>query len=321
MRLVYVPEKLTFFDLLELREIPLLLGDKLQGDVRHDSDIGQLSAALTAADSLFSVAWNKHDRYTGAMILLYKAEILRRMQRWEEALEHVQRALNWLRPQITQVAAYNYAVALYFAGLIHFVLRAEDKAILAFMEAQEILVESERYWGFENNLQRVATCQDLAKWISHLLPLQLRQSSGEWELIVPVYELVNQTPVRTGATIVTPFHVLPPQAAMDQYLPANYKAVDIEALPFFRLRPNMHYLALRIPAGGEPSTQSWGGDVLLIETISTNLSTPETLLNRDISFVRRMDGRVLFGPYYDEQTREPGGANSRVLLGGEKELE
>ncbi|HQE91176.1 MAG TPA: hypothetical protein PLH19_06430 [Anaerolineae bacterium] len=321
MRLVYVPEELTPFSLLELREVPAPFKDRLQGEVHRYNAAGQWEEALVSLETLFKAAWAEQDQSTTALVVLYKAEILRRLQHWEEALDETQRALNWLRLEVTQVAAYNRAVALYFAGLIHFVLRADGKVIRAFTDAQEILAASERYWSFEDNLERVAACQDMTQWMTHLLELPSRVSPGEWTLIVPVYEMVNQTLVRTGVMLVTPFQVLTPHEMLPEYLPPDYTPVNIEALSFFQLRPDAHYRALKIPTVGESLPPAQAGDVLLIERISADFPTAEAALKqeRDTLFVRSMDGRVLFDPY--EPAPAPLVETPRVLIGGKEEEE
>ncbi len=317
MRLVYVPEELTPFYLLELREIPTSFRDRLQDDLRRYHDAGQWEKALALIEQLFSAAWARHDESTAALLALYQADILRRMQRWAEALEHTQQALSRLRQEVTRIAAYNRAVALYFLGLLHFVLRADAHTLRAFTDAQEILDESERYWGFENNMARVATCRDMGRWMSGLLALSSRMPLSEWVMIVPVYELENQTLLRTGVTMVTPVQVMLPAEKLGEYLPSHYIPVEIEPLPFLQLRPDARYMALKILTAGDLVKQSRPGDILLVEVVSSDPATRMAALTREAPFVRRTDGRILFAPH----GQAGGGWIPRVLIRKEKEEE
>lgn len=319
MRLVFVPTELTPRHLVALREIPTPLAEQLQETVGQSIDNGQYDEALAAAARVFTGARAARERHAAALALLYQAEALRRLQRWEEALDYTRRALTSLRAEVSQVAAYNKAVALYFEGLIHFVLRADDKALQVFVAAQDALVESERFWGFENNTRRVVDCRNLTRWMSNLLELPSRMPPGELVLIVPVYELVNQTLVRISAMIVTPFQVMLPSEALGEYLPSNYIPLYIETLPFLQLRPDARYLALKIPVDGELIRQSRAGDVLLMEAASPGLPTREVVLSQDAPFVRRTDGRILFGPY--EQANEGFVGIPRVLIREKEEEE
>ncbi|HOU16107.1 MAG TPA: hypothetical protein PKZ84_23635 [Anaerolineae bacterium] len=317
MRLVCVPDELTPFYLLELREIPAPLADRLQGEVRRHYEAGQLEEALVSLDTLYTAAWAEQDRYATAIIVLYRAEVLRRMQRWEETLDQTQRALNWLRTQVTQVAHYNRAVALYFAGLIHFALRADGKTLRAFTNAQEILAESERYWGFESSRERVAACQDLTRWMSNLLELSARMTPGEWAMIVPVYEIANQATVRVGVTLITPFKIALPRETLVAYLPSHYVPLDIDELPFLQLHPDARYLAFRITTDGDFVAHSRAGDILLTEEVFSDPSTRAAMPSYKSSFVRRMDGHILFGPY--ERVNEDFVRVGRVLIRAKEE--
>ncbi len=297
MRWVYVPENLTPFYLLELQELSTLLWDRLQGEMRQLMATGRPEQALTSAEHFLTAVQAKQDRHAAALVLLYKAEALRRLQRWEEALDCTQQAVEWLHMQVTPVAHYNYAVALYFAGLLHFVLGADVKTLHTFTLAQEILGESERYWGFENNSERVAACRDMSRWMANLLELPPHMPPDEVVQIVPVYELVNQTPLRTGAMVVTPFQVTLPYEELGKYLPTGYIPLAIETLPFLQLHPYARYLAYKITSDGYLLKQTRAGDVLLIEVLSSASPAHEMELTHEAPFVRQIDGRILFGPY------------------------
>lgn len=316
MRLVSIPVGLTPHRLLALRGISASLTDHLSGTISQNIDGGRYDTALMAAERIFPTARGTHDQNAQALVYLYQAEILHRLLRWEEALQHTRQALGWLHAEVTQVATYNKAVALYFEGLLHFILRADKDALQAFNVAQEALVDSERFWGFEKNITRANNCRTLARWISKLQGLASETSPGEFTMIVPAYEMVNQTLTLIDALSITPFLVQLPEETLRQYLPANYVPLDIEAALFFQLWPDTHYLALKIPHDGELMRQSQAGDMLLIE--ATSPAPPdEVTLTRNMPFVRHSDGRIIFGPY--EQQNEIFSGIPRILIRKEDE--
>jgi tetratricopeptide (TPR) repeat protein len=311
MRLVSIPIGLTPHHLLALRGLVTSLVDQLNGPISQGIDGGRYEEALTTAERIFPTARSMRDYNAQALVFLYHAEILYRMLRLEEALEHTRHALSWLRAEVTQVAGYNRAIALYFEGLLHFLLRADAHALQAFTAAQEALEESERFWGFEKNVIRCANCRTLIRWISKLQGLATQRPSGELTMIVPVYEMVNRTLVLIDALPITPFLVQLPRDAINAYLPENYVPLDIEAALFLQLWPDVHYLALKILHDGELLRQSRAGDMLLIEATSP-VPPQEVTLTRDMPFVRRTDGKVIFGPY--EQQDEISSGVARILI-------
>lgn len=296
MRLIYVPEELTLFNLLELREVPASLGNILVEQGRDAANSGHFEEALAAVDGVIAAAKAQRQQVAFAIALLFKAEILHRLQRWEEALEHVRLASKGLHGQVSQIAAYNRTIALSFEGLVHLILRADDKVRLAFAGAQDGLAGSERYWGFEKDYARTADCRNLARWMSDLLDLLPDMPSGELTMVVPVYELVNQTPVRTSVMTVAPYQVALSGDVLRDYLPSHLIPLEIDALPFLQLRPDAHYLALKIPSDSDFASYSRAGDVLLLEVASPVPLTREVVLSSDAPFVRRTDGRVQFRP-------------------------
>lgn len=311
MRIVSIPVGLTPHHLLALRGISTFMIDRLTGPISQSIDGGRYDEAVKATEQLFPTARSGRDPNAQALVYLYEAEALYRLMRLEEALERTQQASVWLRSEVTQVATYNQAVTLYFEGLLHFILRADAHALHAFNTAQEALVQSERFWDFEQNIIRSTTCRTLARWMSRLLNLTAITPPGELVMIVPVYEMVNRTLTLVDAVPVTPFLVQLPKEALDAYLPANYVPLEIEAVLFLQLWPDVHYLALRILRKGELVRQSQVGDLLLIEATSP-VSPQEITLTRDMPFVRRADGRVIFGPY--EQQDEIFSGIPRLLI-------
>ncbi|MBN2394370.1 MAG: hypothetical protein JXR84_26790 [Anaerolineae bacterium] len=311
MRLVSIPIGLMPHSLLALRGISTALTDQLNDKIDQSIDSGRYEDALRTAEQIFPTARSMRDQNAQALVYLYQAEVLHRMLRWEEALEHTRQALSWLHAEVTQVAGYNKAVALYFEGLLHFILRADAHALRAFNAAQGTLVESERFWEFEKNITRCTNCRTLTRWISKLQKLTSDAPSGELVMIVPVYEMVNRTLVLIDALPITPFLVQLPREAVDTYLPENYVPLNIEAVLFLQLWPDIHYLALKILRDGELVHQSRVGDMLLIEATSS-VPSQEITLTRDMPFVRRTDGKIIFGPY--EQQDEISSGIPRILI-------
>lgn len=301
MRLLCVPEELTPLYLLELREMPSSFGDVLNGEARRFIGNGQFVDALSVVDRVQTAALADRDRHTVALARLYKAEIYRRMQRWEDALDQTQEALQWLRKQVTPVVVYNLAVALSFAGLLHFILHADDKVLHTFDQAQEALVASERFWGFERHPARVADCQNLTRWLSNLLTLRGRLPVHALTLLVPVYELLaDYTPVLTRVMPILPFQLILSDAVLRDSLPPHLIPLQIDAIPFLQLQPDAHYLAIKIPAVGNLVPLSQAGDILLIEAVSPVPLTREIKLSGATPFVRRTNGRIHFGPSTQE---------------------
>lgn len=316
MRIVFVPVELTPRYLTAQREIPTFLVEQVQRAILHNIDSGHYDEALTTAERIAPIVQSAHDAHAQALVLLYKAEALRRSQRYAEALEHTQQALILLRTEVTQVAAYNRAVALYFEGLLHFILRTDEHVLRAFIAAREALVESERFWGFENNRVRVGDCQNLRRWMSWLLELLLNTPPGDWVMIVPVYEWIHQALTLAGALPVMPFQVQLPSEVLGAYLPPNYIPLNIDAVPFIQLRPDTHYLALKIARDGDLLSQSRGGDLLLIESASPG-PPRDIVLTDNIPFVRHADGQISFGPYGERGQEFTGIA--RILIRKEED--
>lgn len=311
MRIVFAPVELTPRYLAAPREMPTFLAAQVERVVVHNIDTGRYDEALAAAERMLSIAQITRDAQAQGLILLYKAEALRRLQRWAEALGSTQQASTRLRAEVTQTAAYNRAVTLYFEGLLHFILHADEHVLRAFITAQETLVESERFWGFEDNRARVGDCQNLRRWMSWLLELLFKTPSGDGVMIVPVYEWVHQALTLVGAVPVTPFPAQFPNEVLGAYLPSNYVPLNIETVSFLNLNPDTHYLALKIARAGDLLSQSRAGDLLLIEAASPG-PPRDLVFTNEAPFVRRVDGQISFGPY--DQHAEPFTGIARLLI-------
>ncbi len=303
MRFVSIPATLALFDLLELREVPPVLRDALWEKSRAWVERGQFEEALASVEQVFQAAGAGRARVPATLAMLYKAELLRRLQRWVDALEQTQRALDSLRMQVTQVARYNEAIATYFEGLIYYILRADEKAMRTFANAQALLVESERYWSFEHHAARAEDCRQVIRWLTDLLSVQDEIPPGEVGMIVPVYEWANRILIRSGVKVVSPYEVVIPPETLKEYLPSEYIPIQIDHLPFLQLRPDVNYMAFRVLADGDFTKGSRVGDLLLVEITSP---VPPLLHGDDISdvvlstekpFIRRTDGRIIFRPH------------------------
>jgi len=64
----------------------------------------------------------QRDRYAGALAIVLRAEALGRVARREESLDAIRRALHRLELRVSLVARYNEGVAVYLAGVVHYVL-------------------------------------------------------------------------------------------------------------------------------------------------------------------------------------------------------
>jgi len=305
MYFIALPDELTLLHLLELQDTPPLLHDLLGTQARDQIERGRWEQGVVLAEQAFVAVHRDH--YAASLCLLYKAEALRRLCRWEDALEAVRRALNWLELQVTQVARYNEGLAVYTEGIIHYMLQAEDKTLQTFAYAHDALVESHRFWGFVAKPGRVGDCQNVIRWMAQLL--ELRQLG----MILPVYEWVNLMWIRTGIKAVTPFQLQLPPEMLAAYLPPDYIPVELDAVPFMQLDPNSAYMAVRIAHDGDFTHKSRVGDILIVETTSSApMQTPELTMSSDHPFVRRTDGRVVFRPSRQE-TRGLAGI-PRVLI-------
>jgi tetratricopeptide (TPR) repeat protein len=316
MRLVSIPVGLTPRHLLALRGMSTFMADQLHDTISQSIDSGHYDETIKMTEQIFPTARSARDPNAQALVYLYEAEALYRMVRLEEALEHTRQALSWLHAEVTQVASYNKAVALYFEGLLHFILRADAHALQAFNAAQEALVDSERFWDFEKNVIRSTACRTLARWMSKLVNLTSSTPPGDLVMIIPVFEMVNRTLVLIDALPISPFLVQLPRDALNAYLPENYVPLEIEAVLFLQLWPEVHYLALKILRDGQLVRQSRTGDMLLIEATSP-VPPQEVTLTRNMPFVRRTDGRIIFGPY--EQQSEIFSGIPRILIQKETE--
>jgi len=289
MSRVSVPWELTPLHLLELQDVTPALADQL----RHSAELvsqGDLTAAQRAVDQLLRAASARRDRYVGALGLVLGAELFRRLARWEDCLDAIRRGLHWLESRVSPVARYNEGVAVYLEGIAHYVLGAEEKVAVTFAYAQETLSVSERHWGFEHSDARAADCRNVIRWMRRLMELRDTAHSGDVALVVPVYEVVNRTAVRTDAAAIPLCQVTIPSEVLAKYAPSEITPILPDAVTVLTPRPYVQYAAIRITQDGPDFGRE--GDLLVVEITGSGLSSGELVLTSDTPFVRRDNGRV-----------------------------
>jgi hypothetical protein len=305
MRWVSLPEELALPHLLELGDYDLsTVYRDLFLQVLTRLRQGQLHTALALSEQAYASIKGDRDRYGQSLALVLRAEVLRRLQRWEESLDAIRGALRWLELRGSPVACYNEAVAVYLEGIIHCTLRADEKVLETFAYAQEALVDRERYWGFEHHDMRVADCRNVIRWMSGLLDLLHTTRSDEPVMILPVYEFVNTLLIRTDVVAFEPYQVMVPAQVLAPYLPDYLHPVQLDTLSVLNLRPQTTYIGVRIPEDGYMVRQGCKGDLLIVEATTprpAEAMTPQSaegtlMLTSDKPFIRRRDGRVEFRP-------------------------
>lgn len=247
--------------------------------------------------SALHCAWGERERYAAALVRLYQADLLNRQERWEEALDAVHEARGWLKLQVSQRARYNEAIAVYFEGLVHYILHADQRATQTFIHAQGLLQESERFWKFQGEDAHIEDCRNAIRWITQLLALRSQSAPGGGEvMIVPVYEVENQVLwVRISAlaiplsTLSMPLKLRHSKKANAAFFPLNINTVTL-------LAPStkQFYSALKVRVDGEFVSESKAGDHLLVEAVVNTMPTADTLLNTEYVFLRSADGIITF---------------------------
>lgn len=297
MRWVSLPEELALPHLLEIRDYDISTVHRglLLQVVAHLRE-GQLETALDLSEQAYVATKEGRDRYGQSLVLVLQAELFRRLQRWENSLDAIRGALRWLELQGTPVARYNEAMAVYLEGIIHCTLRADEKVLETFAYAQEALVESERHWGFEQHDVRVADCRNVIRWMTGLLDLLPTIRTDVTTLILPVYEFVNMTLIRTGVITLEPHQALVPSQVIAPYLPDHLIPVRLDTLSVLDIRPQTTYIAVRIPEDATVLSTGQKGDLLIVEAATPQPSEGALTLTADKPFVRRRDGRIEFRP-------------------------
>lgn len=309
MRRIALSSELTIPHLLEWQDAQPVLRDHFAQLLLRLAQ-GDLMGSLELASQAYGVARQGLDRYGEALALVFRAEICRRLERWEDSLDAIRNALNWLELRVAPVAHYHEAIAVYLEGIVHFVLRSDAKVVETFTYSQSVLAESERHWGFEQNVGRVDDCRNVIRWMSQILEIQSALEPGDAVVILPVYELVNRTLVRTEAVALHSFQVTLPVEVVARYLPAGYRALQLDALSFLYVQSQAEYLAVRIPEDGAVLSQGRKGDLLVIEITAASHTDAGLVLTSDKPFFRRVDGRVEFRAVSRGSSRQAGFATT-----------
>jgi tetratricopeptide (TPR) repeat protein len=294
--MVFVPEELTPLYLLEFWETyPELKAWHKQ--VQQAFYEGRYEMALTLLDPALSYALSACDHSKAAILLLCKADLLRRLQCWGDALAHTQRALQEMRAAFSKIALYNRAVAYYWEGLLHYIIRADDRALQAFAEARKRLDDSERDLRQEKEwAHRVTGCKDLKEWIEQLLAKQPGSHLGEVAWLLPEYRLKKSTLRRITLYSLEPYYIQLPVALLAPYLPVGCSSVTSEDLVLPHLYPHFLYIALRITEDGELLAHSREEDVLVLHVLTPAPSSAKLILSAQEPFVRHSNGEISFRP-------------------------
>jgi hypothetical protein len=93
MRIVFVPKELTPMHLLEFWNVYPELGDTFQNQISQKLDQGAYEEALNLIESPLGYALASRDHPKAALLLLYKADMLYRLQAWGDALAQTQHGL------------------------------------------------------------------------------------------------------------------------------------------------------------------------------------------------------------------------------------
>lgn len=302
MRWISLSPELALPHLLELEEIRPPVRD-LFAELLVKLNDGDQAAAMSLAEQAYVYAKAKSDHYGGALAQLLKAEIFRAWLHWEDSLDAIKTALHWLEIRVSPGARYNEAVAVYLEGVVHWTLRAEEKVLETFAYSQHALAETQQYWVFQQNTSRAEDCRNLGRWMSSILALP-RESLGYGGVVLPVYELVSRTMIRTGAFLAEPVLSEAPDELLETKLAPGYVPIYPEPVPFAFLRPRAVYIAIRIPKDGAMVEAAREGDLLITEMLSPGPITGEPILTSDRPFLRRDDGRIEFPP---SVSQAPGG--------------
>lgn len=292
MRWISLPAELAAPHLLDLSSDELSDCEALLR-VRSTFEDGDLTGALGTSDKYFAVTQVGCDHYAGALVLVIRAEILRRLMRFEESLDAVRQALHWLELGVSPAAHHNATIAVYLEGVIHYALRADEKAASAFARARQMLSDRKPHWRIEINTSRIADGSNLARWMTQLLDSKAERSAEYVPMIMPVYEFANRIPIRTDVVALPPFHIMIPNRVVMQYSLPEFRPLDLDAVSYPALRPDLQYAAIRFPEDAGLA-QVRTGDLMIIEVTRTGSATTKSHWLSDAYFVRRNDGRIEF---------------------------
>ncbi|MEA3397147.1 MAG: hypothetical protein U9R05_06760, partial [Chloroflexota bacterium] len=179
MRRIFVPYELTPLHLVNFTEVSPTFKRLLPIGEYPPFELSiTIEDALSASKQALSVAQQQHQKESETLIHLCQADLLWRLERWEESLDAVRMAIKKFEFEISRTASYNQAIAVYFEGILHYILHADEKAIQTFIHAQEMLQENECDLSCDGEDEYAENCQDVARWISQLLQLRTQSLPG-----------------------------------------------------------------------------------------------------------------------------------------------
>ena len=298
MRHVFIPYELTPLYLVNSTEVSSIFKRLLPMGKYPPLELSTaLEDALSISRQALSVAQHQHKKESAALIYLCQADLLWRLERWEESLDATRMAVRKFEIEISCTASYNQAIAVYFEGILHYILHADEKAILTFIRAQEILQENESDWAYDGEDEYAENCQDVVCWITQLLQLRTQSLPGADVMIVPVYEYGDQETRATISALVVPLATmhLPPQL-LGTHAAIGWIPLEIDTVPLLRISPGCYYFALKAKKDKYIVPESKAGDTVLMELLLPIALTAEELRNTEQPFVRRPDGKIVFKP-------------------------
>ena len=137
----------------------------------------------------------------------------------------------------------------------------------------------------------------MVHWIGNLLDIQDALPTYGTTAVLPVYELVNGSLIRTAAIAVEAFQAMMPGEVLAQYLPPDILPVQLGEFAFPFLRPPSRYAAIRISEDAALLSDGLKGDLVIVEMTGAIAAAKEPVLTPDRPFLRREDGKVEFRPY------------------------
>lgn len=298
MRRIFVPYELTPLHLANFTEVSPTFKQLLPMGEYPPFELSiTIEDALSASEQALSVAQQRHKKESESLIHLCQADLLWRLERWEESLDTVHIAIKKFEFEISRTASYNQAIAIYFEGILHYILHADEKAIQTFAHAQEMLQENKPDWAYDGEDEYAENCQDVARWISQLLQLRTQSLPGADVMIVPVYEYGDQDTRATINALIVPLATMYlPTQLLGTCAAIGWIPLEIDTVPLLRTSPGCYYFALKIKENKEFVPESRAGDALLIELLLPTALTAEELRNIEQPFVRRPDGKIFFRP-------------------------
>ncbi len=129
---------------------------------------GNLEAAERLLEEALNVARQGHHPIGEGMAALCLSNIYWETNRLQQAHYLARKAREIFRQQPAPDQRHNEAIATFNLGLVRH-LSGDMGALNEYYAAQELLDKARRYWVEHNRRERVNQCDQLAKWIQHLI--------------------------------------------------------------------------------------------------------------------------------------------------------